>query len=630
MSFAFIRTMCGRPRVVSEGIWSHVTASYDVPGKTETALLRINLVELWREMINMSSTRVSLFVRPSDANESGTEYIPRKVAIQDCLFLFGISLLSGLPYIGRLGFYSDDWFVWATFYGAKDQSLCGILRRLLPNGWGVRPVQRLYQALTYSNFGLHPLPYHLGNTLVLAGAAVLFYVSLRELRLPHFVTLAVSLVYDLLPHYATDRFWIAAHQAVLSQALFFLGLYAALRAVRGDRACSLCLKAVSILSFALSLLSYEVTFGLLPVCFLLIGYCTYKKRWRDGNKPQTLIFTDLGYFIVAAVSLGLILLYKVQQTNRVSFPSHHPSLTHIAQQVWNVVKVAIRFNVLHYGVGLPRVAFALYRFSGAGASLVIVTAVIASSVLPYLNWTFKQSRSALLSRNGALCLIGGGFVLFLLDYVPFLVLVSEFSTDGVNNRVTIAAAIGAACVLVGGTMLLILACVPTKLQSLSFCVAIAAICALNYVCIASFAECWAKAYVQQREIVSEVRKNVNLPPGSTVLLDGFCRYVGPAPVFETWWDSGGALQIAYADDTLKADVVSPNMEIDDDAITTKFYVYEGKRYVYGESLWLYNVRRKITLQLIDNLVARNYLRTINPDQNSGCPAGAEGIGSPMF
>jgi hypothetical protein len=25
-------------------------------------------------------------------------------------------------------------------------------------------------------------------------------------------------------------------------------------------------------------------------------------------------------------------------------------------------------------------------------------------------------------------------------------------------------------------------------------------------------------------------------PDSTLLLDGFCRYVGPAPVFETSWD----------------------------------------------------------------------------------------------
>jgi hypothetical protein len=225
-------------------------------------------------------------------------------------------------------------------------------------------------------------------------------------------------------------------------------------------------------------------------------------------------------------------------------------------------------------------------------------------------------------------LFAAGFVVFVLDYVPFFALKSNFSTDGVSNRVTIAAAIGAACVLTGGTMLLIRAVVPTKLQSLSFCGAIAAICGLNYVCIASFAECWAKAYIQQREIVLEVRKNVNLPPGSTLLLDGFCRYVGPAPVFETWWDAGGALRIAYANDALKADVVSPNLEISDDAIRTTFYEKVEGRYVYGERFWLHNVRRKITLQLIDSLVARSYLRTMNPDKNSGCPVGTEGIGSP--
>jgi len=99
-------------------------------------------------------------------------------------------------------------------------------------------------------------------------------------------------------------------------------------------------------------------------------------------------------------------------------------------------------------------------------------------------------------------------------------------------------------------------------------------------------------------------------------------------VFETWWDAGGALRIAYANDALKADVVSPNLEISDDAIRTTFYEKVEGRYVYGERFWLHNVRRKITLQLIDSLVARSYLRTMNPDKNSGCPVGTEGIGSP--
>lgn len=579
----------------------------------------------------MSSTRADLFARTSDAHESGAGYIPQKVAIRDCSFLFGILLLSGLSYVGRLGFYSDDWDVLGVLHGAKDQSLGGLLRAQLSLHWDFeRPVQVLYRAFTYFNFGLHPLPYHLSNTLVLAGTAVLFYATLRELQLPHCITLAVPLVYELLPHFATVRFWIAAHQAVLSQAFFFLGLYAALRAVRGGRECSLCLKAVSILSFSVALLSYEVIIGLLPASLLLIGYRMYTKRRGNGDKPHALIFPGLGYLLVAAAWLGLVLLYKVQVSPRASFSLQHPSSRAIGEIVWDVVEQTISFNMFRYGANLPRSAFALYRFSGAGGWVAIIAGVIAISVFLYLNWTFRRSQSAVLSRNGTLCLFAAGLVVFVLDYVPLTVLVGNqlrFTVDGISNRVTIAAAIGTTCVLVGGTMLLIRAVVPTKLQSLSFCGAIAAICMMNFGCIASLAECWAKAYIQQREIVLEVRKNVDLAPGSTLLIDGFCRYVGPAPVFEAFWDPAGALQIAYADETLRADVVSPNLEISDDAITTTIFGNQVMRYVYGERLWLHNVRRKITFQLIDSLVARNYFRTMNPDKNSGCPAGTAGIGS---
>jgi hypothetical protein len=578
----------------------------------------------------MSSTRAGLFARTSDVHESGAGYIPKKVAIQDCSFLFGILLLSGLSYVGRLGFYSDDWAILANLHGAKDQSLGGLLRTMLAGSpYAERPVQMLYMALSYFNFGLHPLPYHLSNTLVLAGTAVLFYATLRELQIPHCITLAVPLVYELLPHYATDRFWLAAHQAVLSQAFFFLGLYTALRAVRGG-ARALCLKAVSILSFVFALLSYEVILGLLPVSLLLIGYRMYTKR-GNGDKPHALIFPVLKYLLVAAACLGLVLLYKVQVSPRVTL--QHPSATHVGELVWDVVELTVRFNMFRYGAGLPRTAFALYRFSGAGGWLAIIAGVIAISVLLYLNWTLRRSRSALLGTNGTLYLVAAGFALFVLDYAPLRFLSNQlnFTVDGISNRVTIAAAIGVACVLAGGAMLLIRGVVPTKLQSLSFCGAIAAMCMMNFICIASFAECWAKAYTQQRGIILEVRKNVGLAPGSTLLLDGICRYVGPAPVFETFWDTRGALRIAYDDETLRADVVSPNLEISDDAIRTTFYEnpFFAMTYVYGGKLWLHNVRRKVTLQLVDSLVARNYFRTMNPDKNSGCPVGTEGIGSPV-
>jgi hypothetical protein len=564
--------------------------------------------------------------RTFDANKSGTGYISKRVAIQDCSFLLGIVLLSCLSYVGRLGFYSDDWDTWALFYGAKDQSLGSLMRATISRHlYPERPVKMAYLALTYIHFGLHPLLYHLTITLALAGTAVLFYAALRELQLPHCITLTVPLVYALLPHYATDRFWIAAHGTVLSQAFFLLGFYTALRAVRAGRGWALCLQTVSILSFSLALLSYELIIGLLPVCLLLIGYHMYTKRYRNGGKPHALIFPDLGYLVIAGACLGLTLLFKVHMSPRATFQA---SPTHFGEVARGLVGQTVRFNLGRYGAALPRTAFVLYRFSGAGRWLAILAAVIAISVLLYLSWTFRRSQSTLLSRNGTLYLIATGFVLFLFAYVPLTLLSNQlyFTIEGYGNRVTIAAATGTAFVLVGGIMLLIRAVKPPRLQSLLFCGAIAALCAMNFVCFASLGECWAKAYTQQREIVLEVRKNVDLAPGSTLLIDGFCRYVGPAPVIEGYVDAGSLLQIAYADETLKGDVVSPYLEISDDAIITTVYGNQVNRYPYSEKLWLYNVRRKITLPLPDSRVASNYFRTMNSDQNSGCPVGTSFLG----
>jgi MFS family permease len=72
----------------------------------------------------------------------------------------------------------------------------------------------------YSLFQLEPLGYHVVNIAVLAATAVLFYLSLRRLGIPRFLTLTIPLVFALLPHYSTDRFWIGS--AVEAEALAFV------------------------------------------------------------------------------------------------------------------------------------------------------------------------------------------------------------------------------------------------------------------------------------------------------------------------------------------------------------------------------------------------------------------------
>ncbi len=564
-------------------------------------------------------------------HESKSEPIPQKVAVRDCAFLAGISAIAGLFYINSLGFYADDWYVWSRFGLSKDQSLGALLRRLplsgtLQEGLGARPASALMGVLAYSKFGLDPLPYHACISLMLVAVVVVFYLALRELRLPHFVALVVPLVYGLLPHYASDRFWLAGLQAFSSQALFFLGLYVAARSLRAVSWASFYLQLLSISSFMLVLLFYEVVLPLLSVAVLAVGCCIYAKSCSNGVKRSISAGKSLGYLLVAALGLGSVILYKARMTNRVNLRFTHQSLN-FGQLTWNVIRMTAKFNFLHYGVGLPRVAFKMYLFSGLELSSAIIIVVITVSVLLYLNLLVGHAKLPLLGRNYAFCVVAAGLLIFLICYLPFFLLNSNFSYDGTNNRVTIAAAIGAAFVLTGGIMALI-AMLPVKLQRVSICGALTTICALNAVCIASLGHCWAQASTQQREIIAGVRKNVNVSPGSSVLLDGFCRYVGPAPVFENAFDAGGALRSAYRDDMLQADVVSPALIVGDKAIANTFYGVR-REYVYGDSLWLYNVGKNIALRLTSAQVAREYFSTVNPDKDSGCPAGVEGMGSPM-
>src|SRR6266496_767551 len=73
----------------------------------------------------------------------------------DALCLMLITLLTALPYVARLGFYSDDWYVLWTFHADSIQHHFGIPSALRDRY--DRPLQGLYLALLYRLFGLHPL-----------------------------------------------------------------------------------------------------------------------------------------------------------------------------------------------------------------------------------------------------------------------------------------------------------------------------------------------------------------------------------------------------------------------------------------------------------------------------------------
>lgn len=111
---------------------------------------------------------------------------------------------------------------------------------------------------------------------------LLFYITLRELGQPRLLTLTVPLVYVLLPHYSTDRFWIAAFQANLSIALYFLSLYADLRVLQAQAARMWTWKLLSIACLLGSTLAYEVVLPLFLLNVVLVWYRARKLHGQEG------------------------------------------------------------------------------------------------------------------------------------------------------------------------------------------------------------------------------------------------------------------------------------------------------------------------------------------------------------
>jgi hypothetical protein len=78
--------------------------------------------------------------------------------LTDCLFLFFIEVLSALPYLFRLGFYTDDWAGQSTLAQYSSQGIAGLFQavtRMFP-GMPLRPVALAYGILEFKAFGHHP------------------------------------------------------------------------------------------------------------------------------------------------------------------------------------------------------------------------------------------------------------------------------------------------------------------------------------------------------------------------------------------------------------------------------------------------------------------------------------------
>lgn len=542
---------------------------------------------------------------------------PGRDALADSLFLTAIVLLSSAPYVAGLGLYSDDWAILATMADAAG-SWRQLFAAVLPIEMDTRPVQALVLASLFALFGTEPLGYHIFNALVLAGTVVLFHLSLRRIGFARAPAVLIPLIFGLLPHYVTDRVWIAAFQANVSVLLYFVSLYADLRFLRGRGAGAWAWKALGSIALAASVLAYEVTAPLLLLNVLVLGWLAYTGYPRAEARP--VLAGIASNILVLAAAIG----YKLSTTVRADVSGGY------VYRVLRIVREAVPVHFGELGVGLPLRVAQVLRVGPDVA--VAVTAVVIGGVAAF--WLHRALDRAEQQGERAMswpAVVLLGAMLFFAGYgVTLMTWEIGFHATGANNRTAIAAAIGVSFVFAGaiGSLAGLLPRRAGRVTFVGLLGLLATSCALI---TGTVARLWVEADRVQEAVIAAIHDHFpELPPGSTLLLDGLCPYVGPAPVFATGWDVTGMLRLEYPGSDPSGDVIKPNSEATPHGLRTILFDDVINVYPYGDDLRVLNLALGQVFHLEDVETARDYLGSVSAEARPACPPYTDGDGANVF
>ena len=377
---------------------------------------------------------------------------------------------------------------------------------------------------------MQPLGYHLVNTLVFAIMAVFFYLALRSMDVDRVFAVSIAVVFALLPHYSTNRFWFSASAHTLSMALSFGNLHALLRALKArSRVRYLLWLAASLVALAASGLSYEVP---VPLFALNAGLAWYlAPRLAESRAGLSAARTRAAIAgAMTIVSLMAIAAFKWSTTVRLGTAEEH-STVRILQRAFDFnlpseshglnIEQAFRTSFGDYGVGLPGLVWRVVRDEPSISTLVL-TIVVAAAVAGYL-LALGRSRDAVASERAAVlrqsaAMLVGGFGVFWLGYAIFLTNSNvQFPTTGIGNRANIGAAAGVALVLVGAAHGFSGLWSSTAWRVRGFGLLVAMLCASGTLLNDVLARYWIRAYEQERSILEDIHRHLPLLPPQSIL-----------------------------------------------------------------------------------------------------------------
>lgn len=537
----------------------------------------------------------------------------------DAATLILVVALSALPYVGGLGFYSDDWSLLASFEAAA-RSGHSVIASTLPD-YGVRPVQGIYLALLYEAFGLHPLGYHLVNTAVIAACIVLLYLLLLRLRFARGEAFAAALVLALLPQLSTVRVWFAAFQIPLSLLFALVAMHALLAT---DRPRAIGSAVAAVVATCLSIGAYEIFAPLIAGLAVADLVIALRSDRRSAERPHRRTLAPLAVLATVAFCTALKLL--TDRSSEIAGAADLYQMLRVFLTPWYDWRVGYGLNVfaalqVHFWFPLRDWTVALVQLASGKAGLLVSVLSLCAAGASW--WRMRLSdKDEQTPAPWRLLVIG--VAVFVLGHATFLVSGSiMFAPTGIGNRVLVAGGIGVAMIAAAVARLAV-SPFQEKLRPPLFASLVALVCAAAFVRLSSIERYWAEAPRIDSRVMDAARLDLaRVPAGSTVILDGVCAYHGPAIIFENQWDVAAALSMTLGR-TLSGDAVSSRMTMTEGGFDTSIYDYQS-HYPFGPKLFIYDPRRHLVVAMTGAPAARRYFS--NPDRKRlRCPVGYVGQG----
>jgi hypothetical protein len=441
----------------------------------------------------------------------------RKKELGVAAALFALLALVAYGYhVAHGGFYADDWANAASYHFADPPRYWNAVSDI-HQVIGGRPLMTLLVPLPHALFGLDPTPHLILATLLGVATALSLFALLRTLEMPTVHAWAIAALVLLFPWSDSLRLWATASLNTIAVCFFLVGLTIALRGFDHPGRRGTAMHAGATFLYLLSVLTYEVT----AAAALLAGLL-YLGR---ASRPVVL---RAWLADVAAVMAGL--LYSLTTT----VSSRH--VGSLSERLGDLP------DFTHDSLLL--LASALQPFGTMGRPLQALVLLLAAAVVvaallrvrrqgdPALRFWLRWSAIGLVA-------VGAAYFMFLGSHLHPL-------DPGIDNRINVFAGIGA-CVLVysivaSASHLLLGARPAATVVALG----LVAVIAIGYGSrLASNESDWKGAADRQAAVLSGADAELaSLPRGSAVLSFGAPAQTAPGvPVFNRFWDLGGALEL---------------------------------------------------------------------------------------